>query len=280
MSFNNYDDFPIMRITNCSQFSNCNPYCRPECCMHGFPYCRPICCIPGPTGATGPIGPTGATGATGPAGPAGATGPAGPAGAAGATGPAGPAGATGPAGPAGAAGPAGETGPAGPAGETGPAGPAGATGPAGETGPAGATGATGATGSTIYLASNTTVNPANQWIGLGINANNFADGSVVIPETATLTGIMLSIRDNPALTAGQSVTATVYTSPCGTNISATSADVTINSATPTGCFNIKTGLSVNVTAGHLLSVKIELNGMGGTPTLSKGVAIALIFSTP
>ena len=259
------------------------------------------CCIPGPTGPTGATGPSGATGATGPSGATGATGPSGatgstgPSGATGATGLSGATGATGPSGATGATGPSGATGATGPSGATGatglsgatgatgPSGATGATGPSGATGatgPSGATGATGPSGATgqttsvIYLASDQSIGN-NDWVGLGTSSSQFARNNVVIPANAVITGITLNIRTN-TLTQGQTVTAAVFTSPCGfasptnTGISAIVSGAN-NSETP-HCCAAATG-TANVSACSLLSVKITTSQ--GVGALDNGVAVSV-----
>ena len=250
------------------------------------------CCVPGPTGPTGATGPSGATGATGPSGATGATGPSGatgatgPSGAAGATGPSGATGATGPSGATGATGPSGATGATGPSGATGatgPSGAAGATGPSGATGatgPSGATGATGPSGATgtttsvIYLASDQSIGN-NDWVGLGTSSSQFPRNNVVIPANAVITGITLNIRTN-TLTQGQTVTATVFTSPCGfASPTSTGLSTTIsgpNNSEQPNCCAAATG-NVNVSACSLLSVKITSSQ--GVGALANGVAVSV-----
>ena len=219
------------------------------------------CCKVGPTGPRGATGPSGATGATGPSGAVGATGPSG---AVGATGPSGAAGATGPSGAVGATGPSGATG------ATGPSGAVGATGPSG---------AKGTCLSPIYLATDQSIGNGG-WVGLGTSSSQsqFSRSTVVIPRNSTIREIILNTRDN-SLTSGQSVTATVYVSPCGgttpvnTGISATVTGATSDtkcSATGTGSFA--------VSQNSLLSVQITTDP--NNAALSRGVAVTVLLTTP
>ncbi len=270
-------------------------WCPYHSCMIG--YC-PCCCKGepgpqgppgrpgprGPQGDTGPAGPQGATGATGPQGPIGLTGATGPAGPQGDTGPAGPQGEVGPAGAQGATGPAGAqgaTGPAGAQGATGPAGPQGETGPAGPQGEPGLQGAIGPGASTIYLATDQSVSDRG-WVGLGTSSSmsQFTTSTVTLPVVATITGLVFNIRDN-TIPAGESVTATIYTSPCGfsapvsTGISATILGPS-NATTP-NCVGFSVG-SVIVTQGSLLSVQVTTSQ--GVGALSKGAAMTIFQTIP
>ena len=236
----------------------------------------PPICTPGPTGPTGPAGEFGASGPTGPTGPAGtigATGATGPAGVPGAVG------ATGATGPVGAAGAVGATGATGPVGAAGAVGATGATGPVGAAGAVGATGATGPAApstSAIYLATDTAVTDTN-WLGQGVSSvsTNFPASTVVVPEATTLTGLALNIRNNTLLDT-DTVTATVYYSPCGFDApTSTGISVTItgpNDATAPNCF-----AAINSTfalpSSALLSVQITT-----TSALENGVT-ATIFTT-
>ena len=195
----------------------------------------------GPAGATGPSGASGATGATGPSGATGATGP---------------------------------SGPSGPAGATGPSGASGATG---ATGPSGATGARGPCCSNIYLGTDQSVSDGG-WVGLGTSSSTsqFSRSAVVIPANATITGIILNIRDNELKDNTESVTATVFTSPCGFNNPTTtgiSATVTgPNKATDQHCCASGSG---EVTVNTCSLVSVQVTSPSG---LSAGVAVTVLVT--
>lgn len=143
----------------------------------------------------------------------------------------------------------------------------------------GATGPTGATGQTlsaIYLATDQSIGN-NDFLGLGTSASQFPRNNVVIPANAVITGITLNIRTK-TLTQGQTVTASVFTSPCGfatptnTGISATISGPN-NSETP-HCCAVGTG-SVAVSACSLLSVRITTSQ--GVGSLANGVAATVML---
>ena len=226
---------------------------------------RNICNL-GPTGATGPTGPTGPAGAVGATG---ATGPTGPSGASGATGATGPTGATGV---------TGATGPTGPSGASGATGATGPTGPTGLTGATGPSGAVGLATSTIYLASEQPVADGN-WVGLGATsaAANFTPSTIVIPVDAVIVGLVLNIRDK-TLAEGATVTATIYTSPCGfTDPVSTGISATITGPNPPTCCTTNFGLAA-VNQCDLLSVQITTST--GVGALSAGVAVTVFLAIP
>lgn len=213
-------------------------------------------------GFTGPQGPAGAIGATGATGPIGATG------AVGATGP------TGPEGPAGAIGATGATGPEGPAGAIGAT---GATGPEGPAGAIGATGPAGPVGETTLMATLTASTDVTdgEWIGVGTSSADFVNNTIVIPAGATLTDVIVSIRDNP-LTDGETVTATVYVSPCGAEAPVTTgASVTVAGPNPGTC-SASDEFAITIADNSLVSVQITLTET--IAALADGVAVTLIFT--
>jgi hypothetical protein len=118
-------------------------------------------------------------------------------------------------------------------------------------------------------------------VGLGTSSPQplFVTSTVVIPADLILTGLALNIRDN-TIPEGGSVTATVFTSPCGfTAPTATGLSVTIvgpNTAEDPNCFVIGGG-SVLVTQGSLLSVQITTSQSVGA--LSRGVAATIRANT-
>jgi hypothetical protein len=95
-----------------------------------------------------------------------------------------------------------------------------------------------------------------------------------MPVNATIVGLVLNTRDNP-LPDGDTVIATIYTSPCGL-----AAPVSTNiSAMVTGpnCFATGEG-SFPVLQGSLLSVQIITSS--GVGALSRGVAVTIFLTIP
>ena len=217
----------------------------------------------GATGSTGPIGVTGPPGLQGERGTTGATG------------------LPGPTGPTGVTGPPGLQGERGTTGATGLPGP---TGPTGVTGPPGLQGERGATGPgtlAIYLATNQSVSNGG-WVGLGtsLSSTSFIMSTVTIPVNLTIVGLVFNIRDN-SLSEGMSVTAEIFTSPCGYE-NPTSAGISATVNAPRGdetqnCLATGAG-SVNVSQGTLLSVQITTSE--GVGALNSGVAITIITEIP
>lgn len=171
----------------------------------------------------------------------------------------------------------GPRGPQGPTGDTGPQGPIGLTGPQG---PQGETGPAGPNVLSLYLATDQSVSDGG-WIGLGTSSPEplFTTSTVVIPQDAIITGLILNIRDNTI--PDSTVTATIFTSPCGfEDPTSTGVSVTItgpsNEETPK-CVGIATG-NASVEQGHLLSV--QLTTSAGVGALSRGAAVTIILTLP
>lgn len=148
-----------------------------------------------------------------------------------------------------------------------------------EIGPTGDTGAAGANNTAIFLATDQNVSDGG-WVGIGTSSSaaQFADSTVVIPVNATITGMVLNIRDN-TVAAGDTVTATIFTSPCGfEDPTSTGITVTItgpsDSTTP-NCVAIVAG-SFAVTQGVLLSVEITTT----QGALANGVAVTVFLDIP
>ncbi|HDV8361530.1 TPA: hypothetical protein RKT18_002568 [Bacillus cereus] len=186
----------------------------------------------------------------------------------------GPTGATG---PTGTTGPTGATGPTGTTGSTGTTGFTGTTGPTGATGPTGTTGPTGPGGMTIYLATNQLV-ANNNFIGLGTAAEGplgFIRNNVVIPQTATISGLVFSIRDN-TLAAGNTVSAQIVISDtCASTTIDTGIIATVSGpSSSTNCCAAVTG-NFTVNQCDLLSVRITTSGTG---VLLNGVAATILFT--
>ena len=179
-------------------------------------------------------------------------------------------------------GPTGPTGPSGATGATGPSGAAGATGPSGATGATGPSGAAGATGPTllsVYLASDQSISN-NGWLGLGTSSSQsqFSRSTVVIPRNSTIREVILNTRNN-SLTSAETVTATVFVSPCGasnpvnTGISATVAGANSQS----NCSAVGTG-NYSVAQNSLMSVRITTGP--NNFALSGGAAVTVILTVP
>lgn len=163
-------------------------------------------------------------------------------------------------------------------GSTGATGATGATGSTGVTGAQGATGAQGSGGMTLYLASFPVAN--NDFVGLGTASNSFIRNTVVVPQNATITGIILDIRDE-ALASGKTVSAEIIRSTtCGFSFAGTGVIATVtgpnNSATPNCCAFEAANLPVN--QFDLLSVQITRTGSNAA--LQDGVAVTILFTIP
>jgi hypothetical protein len=119
-------------------------------------------------------------------------------------------------------------------------------------------------------------------VGLGTSssASLFTTSTVTLPVNATIVGLVLNIRDNP-ISTGDTVTATIFTSPCGFGTPANTgivATVTGPNASDTPhCFAIGSG-SVAVNQGSLLSVQITTSQ--GVGALSRGVAVTVFLTIP
>ena len=178
-------------------------------------------------------------------------------------------------------GPTGPSGAVGATGATGPTGPSGASGAVGATGATGPTGPSGSSISAIYLATDQSVSDGG-WIGLGTSSSEpqFSTSTIVIPANATITGIVLNIRDN-TIPATETVTATIYTSPCGfTEPTSTGISATItgpNLEESPNCCTTAAG-SATVSQCSLLSVQITTSQ--GVGALNNGAAVTVLMTTP
>jgi len=120
------------------------------------------------------------------------------------------------------------------------------------------------------------------WLGLGTSssASQFTRSSVVLPVNATIVGLVVNIRDN-SIDEGDTVTATIFTSPCGWDDPTTTGISAVvegpNTSEEPGCTGIGTG-SVAVTEGTLLSVQIITST--GVGALSNGVAVTVFLTIP
>lgn len=150
-----------------------------------------------------------------------------------------------------------------------------------ETGATGATGLNGVDGSggmTLYLAAFPVAD--NEFVGLGTISDSFIRNTVAIPQNATITGIVLDIRDE-TLTSGQTVSAEIIRSiTCGFSFEGTGIKATVvgpnNSATPNCSAFKKANFPVN--KFDLLSVQITRTG--SNEALQDGVAVTVLFTMP
>ncbi|MFJ5718340.1 hypothetical protein [Neobacillus sp. NPDC093127] len=131
----------------------------------------------------------------------------------------------------------------------------------------------------IYLAAPVVSN--NDFVGLGTSsggAMGFVRNNVVIPQTATITGLVFSIRDN-SLSATDSVTAEIFVSTdCGVTPLATGIIATVNGPNPPNCCAFSPG-TFAVHQCDLLSVQIK-NDMTEDPALPDGVAATILYTIP
>jgi hypothetical protein len=184
---------------------------------------------------------------------------------------------TGPRGPKGCAGPQGLRGYQGCIGPTGPRGHRGLKGTTGPCGCQGPTGPTGTIGPTldIYLGSNTVANDGD-YLGLGIDGNNFQRSSVVVPLDATITGLAFSIRDE-SLSAGDTVTGEIYRyANCTGPTTGSPSGVIVSISGPTTSCCAFTSANIPVNQCDLLSVKVGLTGIG---SLTNGAAATILLTS-
>ena len=135
----------------------------------------------------------------------------------------------------------------------------------------------------LYLASENAQPPNGQFIGLGTTSVQFSRSSVVIPQNATIVGMVFNIRNN-TLGAGESATAEIVLSrSCGfddslidTGVMATVTGPS-NSTTRNCCASTTSNFPVNTC--NLLSVRITTSGMG-VGALNEGVAVTILYTVP
>ncbi len=130
----------------------------------------------------------------------------------------------------------------------------------------------------IYLASDESIGNG-QYLGLGTASALFPRNTVVIPENAIITGLVLNVRDN-TLTAADTVTAEVvisrscgFTDPISTGVIA-SVTGPNNDATPNCCGSTAANYAINKC--DLLSVRI-VTGDGALPF---GAAVTVMYVIP
>jgi hypothetical protein len=98
-----------------------------------------------------------------------------------------------------------------------------------------------------------------------------------VPQTATITGIVFSIRDE-SLTAGDSIRAEIYRSTnCGVSFLPTGIFATVIGPNPPNCCAFGSG-SLVVNQCDLLSVRVVRTGATGA--LMNGAAATIILSIP
>ena len=242
---------------------------------------------PGPVGAVGSAGPAGLQGEIGPMGPAGPQGDPGPVGAVGAAGAAGPQGEIGPMGPAGpqglqgTQGPQGDPGPAGAVGSAGPQGDPGVQGIQGPQGNPGAQGVAGPVGPSVFQSINSMDAVQGVWHVSPVGSELHQDEEngytiAIVPVACTMTTMIVKV-DKPMLQAYS----TTYTLRAGSFVTATSSDSASSDLTDRALTCTMTGGtqsctasgSVALSAGDLISVKMDVTGVTPTP---HRLAIALV----
>ncbi|MDF2724061.1 MAG: hypothetical protein K0Q59_3736 [Paenibacillus sp.] len=138
---------------------------------------------------------------------------------------------------------------------------------------AGATGTARTTGTTRTAGTARTAG-TDSFLGLGTSqggAKGFVRDTVVVPFTATITGLVFSIRDQP-LDENDTVTAEIYRSTnCGVTPTATGIRVTITGPNPPNCCGFASG-SLQVFQCDLLSVRVL-----SSRALSDGAAATIIL---
>ncbi|WP_242980615.1 hypothetical protein [Clostridium vincentii] len=129
---------------------------------------------------------------------------------------------------------------------------------------------------TLYLAAFPVT--ANDFVGLGTTSTSFIRNTIVVPQNATITGLVLNVRDEP-LTSTQTVSAQIIRSTnCGISFAGTGIIATVtgpnNSTTPNCCNFIAASLPVNQC--NLLSVQITRTG--SSAALENGVSVTILFT--
>jgi hypothetical protein len=169
-------------------------------------------------------------------------------------------------------------GPPGPQGPQGPAGPAGPAGPQGPQGPQGTQGIQGPSGPgvmAIYLGTDQSVGNLD-FLGLGTSSDGgpmgFIRNSVVVPQNATITGLVFSVRGE-SLDTGETVQAEIFRSTDGgVTVVATGVIATVTGPNPPNhCGVASANFAVNQC--DLLSVRIS-NG----EALENGAAATILLT--
>ena len=141
------------------------------------------------------------------------------------------------------------------------------------TGATGATGATGPSVNAVFLQTPEAVSNGS-WIGMGGTNSDFGDSAVVIPQNAVLTRIALNIGTN-SLTAGQSVTATVFRKGCTESAVSTGLSAVITGPNPNNCSILQSG-SAALTA--LDRVAVRFSTVPSNLRLPDGVSVTLQYT--
>lgn len=128
----------------------------------------------------------------------------------------------------------------------------------------------------IYLASSASALPSGNFIGLGTDGVDFFQNSVVIAQTATITGLVLSVRNETTANKFPVTGTIIISSDC------TSAPV-------------DTGITATITAGHccaftpanlvvnqcdLLSVQVVTNDPTPDGFLTGGAVATILYTIP
>lgn len=130
---------------------------------------------------------------------------------------------------------------------------------------------------TVFLGTDQSIGN-NDFLGLGTSSASFVRNTLVVPQDATLTGLVFNIRDN-ALPTGDTATAEIYIStncgfgaPVATGIIAT-IEGPNSSETPNCCAFAAASFAVEQC--DLISVRITT----GDGAFASGVAATILFST-
>ncbi|MGR5880947.1 hypothetical protein ACT7DC_01680 [Bacillus cereus] len=128
---------------------------------------------------------------------------------------------------------------------------------------------------TIYLATDQSI-ATDQFLGLGTSsggAGGFSRNTVVIPQTATITGLVFSIRDE-ALALGDTISAEIVISDtCASTTIDTGIIATVTGpSSSTNCCAFATG-NFLVNQCELLSVRITMVSSVGNTALENVTSI-------
>lgn len=128
----------------------------------------------------------------------------------------------------------------------------------------------------IYLASSTSPLLSGNYIGLGTDGVNFFQNSVVIAQTATITGLVLSVRDE-TIANNFPITGTIFIrSNCtGTPVS---TDITAMVTAGQCCAFAPANLVVNPC--DLLSVQVVTSDPTPGGVLTDGAAATILYTIP
>ena len=133
----------------------------------------------------------------------------------------------------------------------------------------------------LHLASFEAQPPNGQFIGLGTTSATFPRSSVVIPQNATIIGMVFSIRNN-TLPANATATAEIVLSrSCAfpDSLISTGVIATVTGPSSTDIRNCCASTTANLPVNKcdLLSVRITSTGGGA---LEDGVAVTILYTIP